>query len=213
MKKLAFIFTGILFFNLSVSAQARYVFIEFKDAPRPALQHDFFYPDKIVTNAIDEKLGKLGFKGKENKGYTIYRGVKLDELGNQPYDLYFRVERKSRRDKGNAVVTMLVSRGDEIFVTNATDSPAINNAKRFLNNLLPDVAAYNLQQQVNDQQEAISKAEKKYKNLQDDADDLQKKKKRIEQQIEDNLKAQTDQDSEVQKQKQLLETIKARQKN
>ena len=39
------------------------------------------------------------------------------------------------------------------------------------------------------------------------------RKRKLEEQIQDNLKAQKDQQSEIEKQKQLFEVIKAKQKN
>lgn len=213
MKKFLYTLTVILFINITAFSQARYVFIEFKDAQKPAVQNEFSFPDKTVSYAIEDKLGKMGYKGNDTKGYTMYKGVRLDELGNQPYDLYFKTERKSRKDKDNTVVSMLISPGNEVFVSDASDSGVISNGKKFLDNLLPAVEAYDLQQQVVAQQDAVAKAEKKYKNLQDDADDLQKKKKKLEDQIQDNLKEQKNQLSEIEKQKQLFESIKAKQKN
>ena len=212
MKKIIYTLIVILIFNLSAFAQSQYVFINFKDAQRPAIQNEFSFSDKTVTNAIDDKLTRLGYKGKDYKGYTVYKGVVLPELGNQPYDLYFKVDRKSRKDKDAAVVNMLISTGNEIFISDTSDSRTINNAKSFLDNLVPSLTAYDLQQQVNAQQATVDKAEKKYKSLQNDADDLQKRKKKIEQQIEDNLKDQKNQQAEIEKQRQLYETLKARQK-
>lgn len=199
--------------NLSLQGQARYVFIDFKDSQKPGLQTEFSFSDKTVADAIDAKLSKLGYKGRDTKGYTMYKGVQLSELGNQPYDLYFKVERKSRKDRDAAVVNMLISNGNEVFVSDATDSATIGRGKRYLNSLLPDVEAWDLQQQLNDQLAEVGKSEKKYKSLQDDLDDLQKKKKKLEDQIQDNLKAQKDQQAEIEKQKQLYESLKAKQKN
>lgn len=212
MKKIIYTLIAILIFTYTSFSQSHYTFIDFKDAKRPAIQTEFAYDDKTVSNAIDEKLTKMGYKGKETKGYMVYKGVMLPELGNQPYDLYFSVDRKSRKDKDNAVVNMLVSTGNERFVSDTSDSRVINNAKSYLDNLLPSIAAYDLQQQVNAQQDAVTKAEKKYKSLQNDADDLQKKKKKLEQQMEDNIKAQKEQQAEIENQRKLFETLKARQK-
>lgn len=212
MKKLIYTLIAILFFNITVSSQARYVFTDFKDAQKPAIQNEYSFSDKIVSNAIDDKMTKMGYKGKETKGYTVYKGVVIPELGNQPYDLYFKVDRKSRKEKDNAVVSMLISTGSENFISDTSDSKTINNAKNYLDNLRISIEAYDLQQQINAQQDIVTKAEKKYKSLENDADDLQKKKKKIEQQIEDNLKAQKDQQDEIEKQRQLFETIRARQK-
>lgn len=212
MKKLIYTLPLLLLFNITVHCQSQYVFIEYKNAQRPAVQNEFSYPDKTVTDAIEDKLSKMGYKGKDSKGYTVYKNVVLPELGGQPYDLYFKVDRKSRKDKDVAVVNMLVAREGEIFLNNTSDSMVMNNAKNYLNSLLPSIESYDLQQQVNAQQEAVTKAEKKYSSLKEDADDLFKKKKKLEQQIDDNIKAQKEQQAEIEKQKQLFETVKARQK-
>jgi hypothetical protein len=212
MKKIIYTLVAILFLNITLKAQSHYVFIDFKNAQRPAIQSEYSFPQKTVSDAIENKLNKLGYKSKEIKGYTVFKGVILPELGNQPYDLYFNVDRKSRKDKDVAVVNMLVSSGNEIFLSDSSDSRTMNNARSFLDNLMPSIAAYDLQQQVNNQQDAVTKAEKKYKSLQNDADDLQKRKKKLEQQIEDNLKDQKNQQAEIEKQRQLFETLKARQK-
>lgn len=212
MNKLIYTLLTILILNFTASSQARYVFIDFKDVQRPAVQNEFSFSDKTVSNAIDEKMKRMGYKGKETKGYTIYKGVILPELGPQPYDLYFRVDRRTKKDKDNSVVSMLVSSGNENFISDSSDARTVSNAKSFLDNLMPSFAAYDLQQQINAQQDAVNKAEKKYKSLQSDADDLQKRKRKIEQQIEDNLKDQKNQQAEIEKQRQLFDTLKLRQK-
>jgi hypothetical protein len=212
MKKLIFTFIAFLSLHFTVSSQAHYVFINFKDAQMPAIQNEYSFPEKTVSKAIDDKLMKMGYKGKESKGFTVYRSVVSPELGSQPHDLYFKVDRKSKKEKDNAVVNMLITSGNENFVSDSSDVTTINNAKIFLDNLMPAVAAFDLQQQISAQQEAVKNAERKYKNLQDDADDFQKKKKRIEQQIEDNQKDQKGQQAEIEKQRQLLEALRVRQK-
>ena len=212
MKKIASILIAFIFFNTIVISQSHYVFIDFKDVQKSAVQNEFSFTDKTVTNAIDDKLGKLGYKGKDTKGYTVYKGVTLPELGSQPYDLYFKIDRKSRKEKDVAVVNLLISTGNENFISDATDPGTMGKAKNYLDNLRSSIEAYDLQQQINQQQDAVAKAEKKYKSLMDDADDLQKKKRKLEQQIEDNLKDQKNQQDEIQKQRQLLESIRSRQK-
>jgi hypothetical protein len=212
MKKLIYTLIAILLFNITVSSQARYVFIDFKDGQRPAIVNEFSYPESTVSKAIRDKMEKSGFKGKDTKGYTMYKNVSLPELGSGTYDVYFKVDRKSKKEKDMSEVTMLVSRGNEVYITEADDAQTINNAKAYLDNLIPNVQAFDLEQQITAQQDAVNKAEKKYKNLLDDADDLQKKKRKIEQQIEDNYKDQKNQQSEIEKQKQIFENLKAKRK-
>jgi hypothetical protein len=212
MRKYIYTLITILAFHVSASSQAHYVFIDFKDLQKPGVQTEFAYPEKTVNTAIDDRLKKMGYKSKDVKGYAMYQGVTLPEIGTQTYDLYFRVDKKSKKDKDNSVVSMLVSSGNENFITDATDSNTMSNAKKFLDNLMPSVAAYDLSQQIKAQQDELKKAEKKYKSLQSDADDLQKRKKKVEQQIVDNEKDQKDQSSEVEKQRQVLSALMARQK-
>ncbi|HUS00145.1 MAG TPA: hypothetical protein VMY77_00375 [Chitinophagaceae bacterium] len=210
MKKLIHTLIAILLFNITVSSQARYVFIDFKDGQRPAIVNEFSYPENTVSKAIRDKMEKAGFKGKDSKGYTMYKNVSLPELGSGTYDVYFKVDRKSKKEKDMSHVTMLVSRGNEVYISEADDAQTISNAKAYLDNLIPNVQAFDLEQQITAQQDAVNKAEKKYKNLLDDADDLQKKKRKIEQQIEDNYKDQKNQQSEIDKQKQIYENLKAK---
>ena len=212
MKKILYTLFGIFFLQIAVFAQARYVFIDFKDAKKPAVQNEFSYPENTVSKAIDDKMQKFGYKGKDSKGFTIYKGVALTELGTETYDVYFKVDRKSRKEKDMSAVTMLVSRGNENFITEADDLQTINNAKSFLNNLIPNVQAFDLEQQIAAQEDAVKKSEKKYKNLLDDADDLQKRKRKIEEQIVNNSSDQKNQQSEIEKQKQILEALKAKRK-
>jgi len=179
MRKIIYTLITLFIFTITVSAQARYVFIDFKDTKKPGVQNEFSYSDKTISNAIDDKMTKMGYKSKDLKDYTVYKSVLLPELGNQTYDLYFKVDRKSRKEKDNAVVTMLVSSGNENFISGSSDSRTMNNARNYLDNLLSTITAYDLQQQVNAQQDIVTKAEKKYKSLQNDADDLQEKKNKL----------------------------------
>ncbi len=212
MNKILYTLITLLIFSTTVSSQSRYVFINFKDAQKPGVQNDFSYPQNIVSKAISDKMEKLGYKGKESKGITTYKSVLLPELGAATYDIYFKIDRKSRKEKDATSVTMLVSAGNENFITEADNSQTINNAKYFLDNLIPGIQAFDLEQQIKDQEEAVKKAEKKYKNLQDDQDDLQKRRRKIEEQLSDNAKDQQNQQDEIAKQRQIFETLKLKRK-
>ena len=74
------------------------------------------------------------------------------------------------------------------------------------------IAAYDLEIQIIDQQDAASKADKKYNNLIDNSQSLEKKRQAIEKDIEDNKIAQASQLDDIKKQKLILETLKASRK-
>ena len=212
MKKYLFLFAALICFVATGNSQSQYTFIDFKDAKRPAIVVDLPYPEKIVDGALQEKMAKLGYKGKEVKGFKEYKGISMPELGTATYDLYFAIDKKSRKEKKEATVTMLISKGNENFIAEADDPQTIANGKKILDNLLSGVVAYDLEQQIAAQESSIKKEEKRLRGLGDDAATLQKNKRKLEQQIEQNQKDQAAEEKEILKQKELYETLKARRK-
>ncbi len=211
MKKIVFL--ALASFACSVTmAQSRYTTAEYQKIARPAVANEIPFPEKTVSNAIEDKMGKMGYKGKSSKGFTVYSGVRLPELGNEAYDLYYMIDKVSRKDKGTSTVSLMISKGFDNFVSDSSDAAVIANAKTYLNNLRDMVAAYDLELQIVDQEDAIKKADKKYTNLVDEATDLQKKKRKLEDQITDNTAAQAAQKTEAEKQRQILETLKQQRK-
>jgi hypothetical protein len=126
--------------------------------------------------------------------------------------LYFKTERKSRKEKENSIVTLMVSPGLEKFIGDTTNAAVIEEAKLFLSNLMPSIQAADLELQINDQDEASKKAERKYNNLVEDGVDLVKKKEKLEKDIAENIKKQADQKADMEMQKQILTTLKGKRK-
>lgn len=211
MKKI-FVFITLCGFYLSATAQSEVTKITYQKVERLAVENEIPFPEKTIMKAVDEKMEQMGYKGKDSKGFTIYKSVKLSELGSGEYDLYFMAERKSRRNRDNSTLTLMISKGFDNFVTLKTDAAVIENAKKYLEKIIGMIAAYDLEQQIIDQQEAVDKSDKKYNNLVDDGQSLEKKRKSIEKDIEDNKNDQEKQLADIEKQKQILETLKASRK-
>lgn len=211
MKYTLALILSFTFYTVSI-AQSRTATVEYLKINRQAVVNEIPFPEKTIRDAIDNKMEKMGYKGKDSKGFTVYKGVRLIELGNDSYDLYFMADRKSRKDKDNSTLTMMVSKGFESFIADSTDAGVIDNAKNYLNNIKEMIAAYDLEQQIIAQEDAIKKADKKYNNLVDDGQSLEKKRRNIEKDIEDNKKDQASQQAELEKQKQILETLRGKRK-
>jgi septal ring factor EnvC (AmiA/AmiB activator) len=81
-----------------------------------------------------------------------------------------------------------------------------------LDDLVPEVEAFNLELQIKDQDETVAKAEKKLKGLQDDQESMEKKIKKLEDDLKNNAKDQQDQQKEIEKQRQILEGMKGKRK-
>jgi hypothetical protein len=209
MKNFSSVLIAILLAT-AVQAQVQNVTAEYQKMMQPALQVDIPYPEKTVMNALVEKLEKLGYKGKETKGFYTFKGVRLPELGSEAYDLYFKTERKSRREKDATLLTMLISSGYEKFL-GSTDS-IVEKAKIFLVNQIPQAEAYDLEMQITEQDNVQKKADKRLKDLVEDNESLVKRKEKLEQEIADNLKKQEEQRAEIEKQTQIGNTLKGKRK-
>ena len=211
MKKL--LLSAVIFFTATAAfAQARTATAEINKVMQPAIETEIPFEEKTVMKSLSEKMEKRGYKGKDSKGYTIYKGVTMPELGSGSYDLYFKTDRKSRKEKDITVLTMLVSSGNEKFVGEPDDAVLFTNAKNFLDNHTESATAYDLELQIKEQQEATTKADKKYNNLVEDGQDLVKKKEKIEKDIVENTQKQADQKAEAEKQRQILTTLMGKRK-
>src|SRR5262245_36066971 len=105
MKKITLAALALAFY-CSTNAQAHIDKVEYQKTNHEAVVTDIPFPEKTVTNALKDILEKMGYKGKSSKGFTVYQGVKLAELGPDAYDLYFSIDRKSRKEKDNASVSL-----------------------------------------------------------------------------------------------------------
>lgn len=211
MKKSIAILVALLA-NICVFSQARLTTAEFQKVMQPAIETEMLFGEKTITDAVEAKMQKLGYKGKEYKGYIVYKGVTIPDFKNNTYDLYFKAARKSRKEKENSYVTLLISTGYEKFVGDTSNSDAIEQGKKFLDNLMPVVEAHDLELQIADQESATQKAEKKLNNLVSDGEDLVKKKEKLEKEIEENIKKVAEQKVELENQKQIGNTLKAKRK-
>jgi hypothetical protein len=196
----------------SAAAQSHTATVEYLKINRQAVVNEMPFSEKTVRDAIDNKMEQMGYKGKDVKGFTVYKGVRLAALGNDSYDLYFTADKKSRKDKDNSTLTLMISKGFDSFVADSTDARLMDNAKAYMDSIKNMIAAYDLEQQIVAQEDAVKKADKKYNNLLDDAASLEKKRKNIEKDIADNKKDQASQQTEVEKQKQILETLRGKRK-
>jgi hypothetical protein len=211
MKKFFLLGIAVALYTYSIS-QSRLVTAEYQKTQQPAIEYDVPFPEKTVSKSIDEYFQKLGYKGKDTKGYLIFRGVRLPELGADNYDLYFKTDRKSKKEKDATTVTMLISSGYDHFIGENTNATLIDNGKIYLESLTGRVEAYDLDQQIADQDAAVKKSVKNLTNLTGTGEDLLKKKVKLENDIADNLKKQAVQKTESDKQQLILQTLKDKRK-
>lgn len=188
--------------------------VDYQKKEQAALMVELPYPPGVVEDAIKDYLNKRGLKGNSAKGYQLFKGTRLDSLNGVDHDVYFKVERKSRKEKDASVVYMFVTKPNENPTQRLpAETSGLSSARSFLSGMVPSVDAYNLEVEIGAQEGEIKKAEKKYERLIDDGNDMQKRLKKLQENIEDNKKDQEKQKQEIEKQRGILENMRGKRKS
>ena len=192
-------------------SQAREGNVEYDKKKQPAFIIDYSYPPEAVENAFFQKLEKLGYRGKEekgvfnkDKGFHVFKGAYITEVSDKSLDFIVKIEPRSRKDNDATTLSMVIHR-DGQNAMDGFDSDEKKKARDFLNDLLPNVESAHLELQIKGQEDIVGKSEKKLKSLQDEKKMLEEKMKKLDDDILVN-------EQEIQTQKQALETLKSRRK-
>jgi hypothetical protein len=105
---------------------------------------------------------------------------------------------------------MLIGKDINEYVSSGSDPAIFTNAMAYMNGWRKTVFSYDLQLQINDQAETIRDQERKIKNLSEEADDLAKRKKELEEEIILNQKNRDALLLEKEAQISVLEKLKSR---
>ncbi len=204
MKKIIILALSVMFYQFSI-AQAYEGQIEYNKKSQPAVLIEYKYPQETVEKILKDKLERLGLKVKSSKGFLVVYNAVISSISSTAMDYAFQVDRKSKREKDIILITMVMNVGEaSATAENST------NAKTFLNDLAPSIEGLNTDNMINDQYQALSKAQKKYKNLQEDQASLEKKIRNLQDDLSKNGREQIDQLNEVKRQEEILETLKAK---
>ena len=189
----------------------------FKKKSTPAIAIEVPYTTEIAEGTLItrldqagadiEKKGALFWKSNKIDGYLTFKGTTLPSLTYNKLDLYFKVV---KRRSENSLIYMLLSDGNENFISTATNPALFDSAKSFMNKMLAQTTTYKWEVDVKSQEEAYTKAQKKMKNLQDEHEELQKRKKRLDDDIAKNQKEQETQTQEVATQQQKLQDLRSK---
>jgi hypothetical protein len=208
----------VLLFSVAAFSQAYEGNIEYNKKKQQAIQIDYSYSQEAVENAIVQKIEKMGYKAKaekgmfnKDKGFIVFKNAFVTDISDNSMDYIIKVDRKSRKEKDETTLYLIMNKGDVNALTEM-DAMGVGKAKSFLNNLLPEIEEADLELQIKTQDETVVKAEKKYKNLQDDQQSLEKKIKGLQADLEKNIKDQENQQKEIENQKTALELLRGKRK-
>jgi hypothetical protein len=185
--------------------------VEFQKSNKVAALLELPYPPEIVEKAISDNMMKKGIKQESIKGFSVYKGARLSTFDTEVNDLYFKIDRKSRKDKNESVIYMIVGRANEnLGIRTDADAYKLTDGKTFLNELIPSIESYNLEVNIKDQEEKITKAEKKLRDLQEDQVDIEKKIRGLQDKLAENRKNQDAQNAELNTQRSARDAMNAR---
>jgi len=189
-----------------VYGQAKEGTVEYEKTQQPAAVIELPYSPNVVEAAMNDYLIKKGrSRANDIKGFSTFRNTQLSPSDSMNADLYFKVERKSKKEKEITNVSLLLYPHNKDFAVTVKETHLnMEQAKDYLDQLVPAIEAYNLELQIKEQNDRVIKAESKYKNLVENGDDLNKDKINIEQKIVNNKDDQARQTVELAKQKQAL---------
>jgi septal ring factor EnvC (AmiA/AmiB activator) len=125
-------------------------------------------------------------------------------------DLYFKVDPKSKSNKGESTIYMLVSKGYDNYISPEVDTAAFGAATTFLNGFVARTTSFRLNLDIEEQEKVVAGAEKKLANLQDDEKDLMKKIEGLQADLRNKKQDQSMQEKEITTQKLKLEELKAK---
>lgn len=177
-----------------------------------AVINEMAYAADITEGAVKKKMSQLGYTAKEEKGFMVYKNVSIPSLGAATYNLYFKTEKKSRKEKEQSLVYLLLSDNYDAFLNETRDLTVIDNAKTFLNSLSVQAEDVYIESEITRQEDVVKKAEKDYNNTVEDGNSLEKKRQSLEEDIKKNKEKQEERRLDSEKQKQLLELARAKRK-
>ena len=104
---------------LHAQPQATEGTIDFQKTTQPAAIIELPYAENVVEKAIEDYMTRKGSKGSDSKGFKTFRGYKLRDSQDYTSDLYFKIDRKSRKEKDLTVVSLVVGRNGEDVKTSS----------------------------------------------------------------------------------------------
>lgn len=214
------LFTTLLFSGLFGFAQnnTNTATLEYNGAKYPCETIEYNIPPGDMETIIKDKMRASGYNPEKGKSFLVYRSVKLNDLdAGQPHDLIFKVDNKSRKEKGISIVYLVTARPGEIPAEKVKGSKGVAlvspsaGAASLLESYQAAVAqqAHNLA--VLDQADAIAKAQNKLAKMRKEQSKLEKKIKDYQSDLAANQKSQEKQVAEIEAMKKAMEELKSKQ--
>ena len=163
MKKIMLLSPLLLFVSF-LFGQASQGLVTYQNKQQPAAVISLPYSAELINMVMNDYLSKKGSKASDIKGFKTYRNTRLMDNDSTGADLYFKIDPANTKDKVQSTVYLMVGvPNEDIANRNPGAQFTMEQAKTFLNNLLPVMESYKLEIQIRDQNDLVSREEKKSK--------------------------------------------------
>jgi gas vesicle protein len=191
----AFIFSFLVFMlaNFELFAQKDPIegTLNYQNGEKRVAIAEVPYSVESIEGALKNYLEKTDVKEQRLKGMQVFKNARLTPTDGEIADLYFKVEKKGRKEDSMSVVYLLIGRPNEnVGLRMADDAYRIKDAKSFLSNLNTVTKSYELETNISKTDENIKKSEKKLKDIQDEQKSLERKIQDLQDRLEQRRKDQ-----------------------
>lgn len=196
--------------SLTVFAQADPIegTIAYQKGDKRAAIVEVPFPPDIVEGALRDQLAKGGIKEEKLKGMQVFKNARLTTTDGEAADLYFKVERKSRKEENVSIVYLIMGRpGENVGLRPGDDAYRIGDAKAFLGSLKPKAEAHKLERDISKEDDNIKKSEMKLKDLQDEQKTLEKRILELQDKLAQRIKDQEATTAEITRQKESRDAM------
>ncbi len=162
------------FFIANAQPQPYETKTDYQKTQQAAAAMDLSYSTAIVEGAVKDYMASKGLQGSSQKGFTVYRNVRLGDTASALKDVYVKIEKRNRDKNVSTIILFAVNPSADPAGQSPDAGMPLDPAKAFLNNLAPGIEAQGLEAQIGAQEELTKRSRKKYSNLQDDQSDLEK---------------------------------------
>jgi hypothetical protein len=218
MKKSTVVLLLFITSSVTVFSQSIFTSVSYNKRDQSALLLELPYVTDVSEDFIVTHLKRAGYEpetknglfGKNSKinGFYTFKGVSLDGI-KQPVDLYFKVEKRGTKQTEQSFIYMLVSKGNESFISSGSDKETVNAARQFLNEFVEKSAAYKLDLDIEEQQYVIKDEQERMDKMKLEEKALNKKLELLQAELKKNHEDQDNQQKTIEVEQKKLAALKA----
>lgn len=160
---------------------------------------------KNVEDVMKKELKDAKGKGGSTKGWDKCEECSWPAVSDKTLDYYWKVE-KAGDDQSKIFV--MTSFGNNNFLSSKDDAQAINNLKKFLEDMVEKIRTYELELAIAAQNKVLEDEMKAQEDLVKDHEKLVKDKEKLEKELEENKQDQENNKKAQEEQKKKIEAEK-----